>query len=211
MSTARSRPAVWIPRSPARAAPVRPSRDRRAISRSRRRRRISLAAASLSHRTGPAPRRRSPRASHSAVGGGEPAVTDIVAHAGQSSLGGHVAFDLTLNLVGINGDIKADAVMPGRRGAAARAAREWIGRGVVQCGARRRRVRPLSGAVTFKGCARPLSRCIAGGAGFRVSRIPPHRRWRSMISRRASPADGSMDRWRSSATPTVLRFMPGSA
>ncbi len=45
-----------------------------------------------------------------AIGGGKFAVTDIVAHAGQSSLGGHVALDFAKNPIAIDGAITADMV-----------------------------------------------------------------------------------------------------
>jgi uncharacterized protein involved in outer membrane biogenesis len=86
-----------------------------------------------------------------AVGGGALAVSDIVAHAGQSSLGGHVAFDLAKNPVGVDGDINADTVdapaaaalllgLPAN-GANAAWSSAGLGGGVFA---------PLSGAVTFK-------------------------------------------------------------
>ncbi|HEY5067413.1 MAG TPA: AsmA family protein [Xanthobacteraceae bacterium] len=97
-----------------------------------------------------------------AVGGGKLAITDIVAHAGQSSLGGHVAFDLTKNPVGIDGDIKADAVdapavaalllgLPAT-GSDAAWSNAGLGGGVFA---------PLSGAVTFKVARAALTPSLA--------------------------------------------------
>jgi AsmA-like protein len=86
-----------------------------------------------------------------AVGGGKLAFTNIVAHAGQASLSGHVALSLAKNPIAVDGDIAVDAVdapaaaalllgLPADGSSAA-----WsdaaLGGGVFA---------PLSGAVTFK-------------------------------------------------------------
>jgi large subunit ribosomal protein L24 len=86
-----------------------------------------------------------------AVGGGKLAFTDIVAHAGQASLSGHVALTLAKNPIAIDGDIAADTVdapaaaalllgLPAN-GLDAAWSNAALGGGVFA---------PLSGAVTFK-------------------------------------------------------------
>src|SRR6185437_6919361 len=96
------------------------------------------------------------------VGAGKLAVTDIVAHAGQSSLGGHVALDLSRNPIAINGDITADAVDAPAAAAlllgvpANGSAVSWsdapLGGGAFA---------PLAGAVTFKVAQAALTPALA--------------------------------------------------
>ena len=86
-----------------------------------------------------------------AIGGGKLAVTNIVAHAGESSLGGHVALDLAKNPIAIGGNITADTVdapaaaalllgLPAN-GSSASWSDAALGGGAFA---------PVSGAVTFK-------------------------------------------------------------
>jgi AsmA-like protein len=86
-----------------------------------------------------------------AIGGGKLAVTDIVAHAGQSSVGGHVALDLGKQPIAIDGAITADTVdVPAAtalllgvpaNGSGASWSSAALGGGAFA---------PVSGAVTFK-------------------------------------------------------------
>ena len=112
-----------------------------------------------------------------AVGGSRLAVTDIVAHAGQSSLGGHIAFDLAKNPIAIDGVITADAVdAPGATALllglpASGSGASWsdaaLGGGAFA---------PVSGAITFKVAQAALTPAlsaqdVAGIAKFTASAI----------------------------------------
>lgn len=112
-----------------------------------------------------------------AVGGGKLAVTDVVAHAGQTSLGGHVALDLSKSPIAIDGNITADAV-DAPVAAALLLGLPANGSGISwsDAGLGGGAFAPLSGAVTFKIAQAALTpalsaRDVAGVAKFTPSAI----------------------------------------
>ncbi len=108
------------------------------------------------------------------VGGGKLAVIDIVAHAGQSSLGGHVALDLAKNPIAIDGAITADTIdapattalllgLPAN-GSTASWSDAALGGGAFA---------PVSGSVTFKIAQAALTPSLAAQDLAGVAKFTP--------------------------------------